>query len=226
MKRSHRWAAVAVCGSLLALLFAYVSNRFSRDQAVADPASNRQRRPAPSEVAVQDPSPQKAPSVQYAPPPRPELAPPAKHDDAIPFPSGLPAAFKPPGFHEAMREVLERCPEEMELLAVDCIEYPCAFWVQPLSGRWRDCEEAFVEVFGVRDARNITRGNITLDDGARLTYATQFVEAPGHEGKERLRDEKGGWNDTGILEQRVFEQATLLLEQFGDPNVNSAQTPE
>lgn len=45
--------------------------------------------------------------------------------EAMPWPEEMPAAFKPQGFAEAMREVAEDCRLESEIISTDCSEPPC-----------------------------------------------------------------------------------------------------
>ena len=76
--------------------------------------------------------------LKAAPPPAPVTQAPAPtpRDPAaapIPFPASAPEALTPRGFPRLVEDVVQKCGMPLQVLRVDCEEYPCIAWVRAAS---------------------------------------------------------------------------------------------
>lgn len=152
-------------------------------------------------------------------------APPARRADAparIPFPAGLPPAYRPEGFARAVDEAVAECPDAaMSVARVDCSEFPCVAW---LGGEGiealRTCA-GWTTRFG---AGPTATGWVMTDGGARAYAAV----APSPDGavdparfRDRLREGRAAltdaWGGRELTEDEQVDRTIEFLRHRGAP---------
>ncbi len=135
-----------------------------------------------------------------------------KIGDPVPFPDDLPEHYRPEGFEDAVRHVLDECaPTSVALHHVDCSEYPCMVFFRQPRGSYNHAMESLGEctLWTEQFGRSATSGNnhfITDAGIVEYSYASPMpgdqwlgdenlgkrVELRAESGREQLMADVGG----------------------------------